>query len=282
MMLWTSSAMTSRFGVGKTFLALVLLNVFTTGFTLVGIQTEPVFLMLTLGAFVAFERRWYVLGAFLAGATGLIRISGAATAAAFGLALLVATLRQPPQGARARAARIASFALPAWGQLSLWAYYFFRFGEPLIYFRAHGELIKRELGFVSDPNAILRGFDMPIHEVVWLILAMIFFLIGHRDALRRFSAPAQTFLYALVVFAIGIPVYGTFTLGLTGMTRYLLHAWPIFFAMAAIMATRPALLAFWVMVSAWHYWQVDLCFYEAGPGNHGLAVCNVAHWIGHM
>ena len=55
--LWTGRELTSRLGVGTTYLALICFNAYTTGYCLTTVQTEPLTLALALGAYVAFARR---------------------------------------------------------------------------------------------------------------------------------------------------------------------------------------------------------------------------------
>ncbi len=283
-LLWTCRSITSRVGVTGAYLSLFLFNVFTTGFTLVTIQTEPCFLALTLGAFVALDRKWYLFGAVVAGAATAMRVSGGAAGFAFGLALLVATFRERPRGALAWATRGVSLVLPAWGQLALFGYFKWRFDDPFIYFHAHAARFSRDGWGASwlDPDPLLRAIDMPLHEMIFLLPCMMIILLGHREALRRFDVVGRTFMYALLITGLGIAIYGSFPLALAGMNRYLLHALPLFFIMATVLRKRIAVLVLWAGFTMWHYWQVDLCFYEGGPGNAALQACHDSHWIGHF
>ena len=74
--LWTGKDLTSRLGLAETYLALLFFNAYTTGYCLVMVQTEPLTLVLAMGAFVAFARRHRLLGALLAGAATGVRITG--------------------------------------------------------------------------------------------------------------------------------------------------------------------------------------------------------------
>ena len=283
-LLWTSRSITSRIGVGGAYVSLLLFNVFTTGFALVTIQTEPVFLALTLASFVALDRKWYLVGAVIAGAATAMRVSGGATGFAYGLALLVATVREMPRSKVALATRGVSLILPAWGQLALFGYFKWRFDDPFIYFHAHAARFNRDGWGASifDPDPILRAIDMPLHEMLLLLPCMMMLFLGHREALRRFDIVGRTFMYALLITGLGIALYGSFPLAFAGMNRYLLHALPLFFVIASVMKKRLALLALWAGFTMWHYWQVDLCFYEGGPGNASLQICHDTHWIGHF
>jgi hypothetical protein len=91
----------------------------------------------------------------------------------------------------------------------------------------------------------------------------------------------QAFWYAIYFATVGIATVGMMPLSLAGMSRYLLLALPMFFAMAAAMRPRPLLALLWLAMTAWHSWNVDLCTYTGGMGDHVLAVCHTAHWIRH-
>ena len=66
--LWTGPTLVERFGLWPTYVSFAVFNMFTTGFILVTMQTEPLALVFTLGAFIALARRRTTLGAALAGA----------------------------------------------------------------------------------------------------------------------------------------------------------------------------------------------------------------------
>ncbi len=282
LVMWTSRSITSRLGVYGAYLSLLLFNAFTTGFTLVTIQTDPLFLALTLGAYIAFDRRWYGFGALLAGAASGIRVTGAATGFAYGLALLVMTFRERPTSPLRWARRGIELLLPGWGLFAMMAVHQVRLGDPLIYFHAHSQAFGHEVGLKNDPGILLRSIDLPLHEGVFLVLMMLFLLLTHREAMKKFDFGSSVFWYALVATGLGIAMLGSFGLSFAGMNRYFLLAMPIFFGMAMLMKRRPLLLAAWLAFSMWHYWQVDLCFYTSGPGDHSLKQCNDGHWVGRL
>ena len=285
--LWTGKDLTSRLGVAETYLALLFFNAYTTGYCLVMVQTEPLTLVLALGAFVAFarghrssgcapgrggERRSHHRRGDRAGVRGGAADRALARAPALRLAL----------GAR----RFFSAVVSVWGQLALMAYHAHRFGDPMTYVHAHGQLFHHEkpsLGALFPPDAdkIVQSIDFPLHEGLWLAAALLWFVHGHREALRRFPVEQQAFWYVTYLATVGIATVGMMPISLAGMSRYLLLALPMFFAMAAAMRPRPLLALLWVAMTAWHYWNVDLCTYTGGMGDHALAVCHTAHWIRH-
>lgn len=284
--LWTGKELTSRLGLAETYLALLLFNAYTTGYCLVMIQTEPLTLVLAMGAFVAFARRQRLLGALLAGATSGVRVTGIAIGLAFAAGLLVDLLRERPRSIWAwlRAALLSVVAV--WGQLALMAYHAHRFGDPLTYLHAHGQLFHHEHPSLSslfppDPDKIVQSIDFPLHEGLWLAAALLWFAHGHREALRRFPAAEQAFWYVTYFATVGIATVGMMPISLAGMSRYLLLALPMFFAMAAAMRPRPLLAIVWIAMTAWHYWNVDICTYTGGMGDHVLAVCHSPYWIRH-
>lgn len=284
--LWTGKDLTSRLGVAEAYLALLFFNAYTTGYCLVMVQTEPLTLALALGAFVAFTRRHRFLGAVLAGAASGVRVTGIVVGFAFAAGLFVELLREHPRAIWPwlRGALLVVVAVS--GQLILMAYYAHRFGDPLTYIHAHGLLFHHEhagLGALlpPDPDWIERSIDYPLHEGLWLAAAMLWFVQGHREALRRFPAEEQAFWYVTYFATVGIATVGMMPMALAGMSRYLLLALPMFFAMAAVMRPRPLLALTWLAMSAWHFWNIDICTYTGGMGDHVLTVCHTAHWVRH-
>ena len=284
--LWTGKDLTSRMGVAETYLALLFFNAYTTGYCLVMVQTEPLTLVLALGAFVAFARQHRLVGALLAGAATSVRITGVAIGLAFAAGLLAELLRERPRSIWPWVRGLLLAVVSVWGQLALMAYHAHRFGDPLTYIHAHGQLFHHEqpsLGalFPPDPDKIVQSIDFPLHEGLWLAAALLWFVHGHREALRRFPVEQQAFWYVTYLATVGIATVGMMPISLAGMSRYLLLALPMFFAMAAAMRPRPLLALLWLAMTAWHSWYVDLCTYTGGMGDHVLAVCHTAHWIRH-
>jgi hypothetical protein len=284
--LWTGKELTSVLGVVPTYLALLCFNAYTTGYCLATVQTEPLTLVLAMGAYVAFVRRHRWLGAALAGATSGIRITGVAIGLAFAAGLLVELLRERPRRAWPWIRVAVLAAVCVWGELALMAYHAHRFGDPLTYIHAHGQLFHHErtgLGvlFPPDPDMITASIEWPLHEGLWLVAALLWFALGHREALRRFPLPEQAFWYVTYLATVGIATIGMVPLALAGMSRYLLLALPMFFAMAVTMRRRPILALVWIGISVWHYWNIDICTYTGGMGDHTLTVCHSPWWAHH-
>lgn len=281
--LWTGPALTERLGVAETYLALLLFNTFTTGYCLVTIQTEPLTLVLALGAIVAFAGGRHLLGAVLAGATSGVRITGVAIGLAYAAALLVDHLQRPSWTWRDWLRLGVLALLSGWGELALMAVHAIRFGDPLAYLHAHALAFKHQpkvsAALWPDPEWLVQGIDFPLHEALWWAAALFWWLLGRREALARFP-PAQRTFWALAFWVtIGIATIGMMPIALVGMSRYLLLALPLYFAMAVVMKSRPALLAFWLAVSVWHYWNIDICNYTGGMGWHVLKVCHEGHLL---
>lgn len=283
---WTSRAVVAALGARMTWVSLVVFHAFTGSFALVTPQTEGLLVAATVGALVCAARRDWVLGAIVAGAGSAMRINGVALAFAFGAAVLVSMLVERPRDRRAWVARTAALALSGWGTLALFGYYAWRFGDPFVYTRVHGEVYHHGLGFAAilhpDSAWLKRAINMPRHEGVWVAATLLLLTLGHREALRRFSLPAQAFAYALLAASLGITVLGTLDRGLEGATRYLLGAVPLFFAIAAVLSKRPLALALWLALSCWSYRENDLCYYVGGPGDSVLEKCRDPHWIGRI
>ncbi len=284
--LWTSPAIAERLGLGQAYLALLLFNVFTTGFALVTVQTEPVTLALTMGTFVALARRWWVLAAFLAGAASGMRITGVAVGMACAVAQAIETWRTRPHTRRGWARHAGTILLCGWGELALMTYHHYRFGNAFAYMTSHAKAFRHHPSFGAlfwpDHEQLVLSMEHPLHEGVWLAATLLWFLLGHREALRRFPSPERGFWYALFLGTVGIASFGMAPIAFLGMTRYLLLALPLFFAMAGVMRSRPAVLALWLILSSWHYWNVDLCYYTGGQGDRVLRICGAGHWAGRI
>jgi len=284
--LWTGPTLVERFGLWPTYVSFAVFNLFTTGFILVTMQTEPLALVFTLGAFIALARRHTTLGAALAGAATAMRITALATGLAYAAALIALTIWERPQAVAARVRRGAELLLSGWGVLALLGYYWVRFGDPFIYLHAHSQAFKHEasLAALFPPAAekVAASLAHPLHEGVWLAAALLWFGLGHKPALARFAPVERVFLYALFFGCVGIAAYGSVGLAFAGMTRYLLLCLPLYFAIAALTARKPIVLALWLALSSWHYWNADLCEYSGGPGERTLRKCNQAHWVGRI
>jgi hypothetical protein len=239
-----------------------------------------------LGAFACFTRRRWALAGFLAGAASAMRITGVATGAACAAAIVLETWLDRPVDRRELARRAIAVALCSWGTAALVVYHGIRFGDSLAYVHAHSALFryKPTLGDLLQPRPewLVHAMEQPLHEGVWLVLGLLWFLLGHRAALQRFRGPERAFWYVLFFGIVGIAAYGQVAISFQGMNRYLLLALPMFFAMASLLRRRPVALAFWLIVSVWHYWQIDICTYTGGPGDHVLEVCHTPHWMGRI
>ncbi len=278
MFLWTSSEMVEALGKGTVLISLLLLNVFTTGYELVTLQTEPCALLFTVGAFVLLERRWFFGSALCAGAGSVIRPTGVAVSAAFGLALLWLTLRERPT-ARTIAWRAFLCIVSAWGLLALFAFFHFRFGDALVY--AHAR--ERYYHYRPNPFALLwpsytwiaQSLWAAPNEGMWLAAGRLWFALGHKKALGGFSPTGRIYWYATYALTVAIAAAGQVMIGFSGMSRYLLLATPMFFAMAAVMRKNFFALALWIVISLAHYWSVNSCFY-VGRGQPGFwQVCHI-------
>jgi hypothetical protein len=284
--LWTGPWFVARMGLWPTYVSFIVLNVFTTAYTLVTAQTEPLALVLTLGAFVALMGRRFLLGALLAGAASAVRITALSTGLAYGLALIAVTVQQWPLDRRALGRRALELVASGWGVLALLGYYAFRFHDPFVYLHAHAQTHGHNPSFARlfapDIDQVAAAIDHPLHEGVWLAAALLWFGLGHREALARFSLPERVFCYALFGICVVVAAYGTADLAFQGMNRYLILCFPLFLAIAAQTARRPFVLAVWIVICVWHYWNIDLCEYTGGPGNNTLKMCHAAHWIGRI
>jgi hypothetical protein len=267
LLLWTGRDLVNALGLRETYLSLVLLNIFTTGFALVTVQTEPVTLFAALAAFVLLRRDHVLLGAFVAGAAGAFRVTGPAVGLAFGCALLVQAARADGPSWR-RLGRLALAApLCAWGQLAVFAYFWAKYRDPLLYVHAHAQAYGHAVSLANvvwpSPRMVLRSLSMGMHEGVFIVLGSLWLALGLRSALRKFAPEERVFWVVLVVATLAVALVGSAGLAFAGMNRYWLLAFPLFFSMAHVLRGRTLALVVWGAFSLWHYWNVDLCIYVA-------------------
>lgn len=279
LMMWTSEVITNALGVATTYLALLLFNTFTWSFSLVTIQTEPLFLALALGAYYCFARRWLFVAALVAGSATAIRISGVGVALAYGVGLLTLTLAErPPKWVWA--VRAVYAALSAWGVLLLKGYWHHRFGDAFAYEHAHSREyhhgVSLESILIPDTRVLMKSIWAEPHDGVILAACLLWFALGHRKGLERFTIPDQAFWYGLFAGVVGVSMLGSADVGYLGMSRYVLGALPLFFAMAAIMRRRPIVLVIWLYMSIAHYWSGSLCFYVGQSHPNRFGACGFA------
>jgi hypothetical protein len=278
MFLWTGEDLTSAMGPGVTWLSLLYLNVFTTGWALATVQTEPLALCLTMVSFVCLRRRLFLVGALAAGAASVVRPTGVAISCAFTLALFVATIREKPRPLEV-AWRFVLMALSAWGLASFLLFCHFRFGDAFVY--SHARM--RYYHYAPSFNALLHPSHRWIaqsiwaapNEGVWLASALVWFALGHRKSLAGFSIEGQAFWYALFVMGVGIAAVGQVEIGFSGMSRYLLLTLPLFFAIGVATKNHPLAIGVWILVCMIHYWCVGSCFFVGHTMPNFWGACNI-------
>jgi hypothetical protein len=281
--LWTSRVMTDRMGVTGAWLSLIALNVYGASCYLVFIGTEACAVAFTFISFVAFLKKWRLPAAFFAGAAGAIRISGVAASMALCCALLFEVIQHPPRRAIDWLERAVCVPLSAWGALVVMRFFSNRFGDPFIYARAHEIIYSHEarLDHVLHPKPewIMHGLDNPMHDGMWVVGLVLWFLLGYKTLVRHFPSPERVYMVVLVVATLGISVYGSIDLSSLGLSRYALVAFPLFLAVGAFLRQRPFVLLLWLALCRWHYTEADLCYYEGDLGPNGLQKCNLTQWI---
>jgi hypothetical protein len=278
MFLWTSKEIVSALGSVTTLASLTLLNFFTTGYELVTLQTEPPSLLLTMATFVLLERKRLLPAALCAGAASIIRPTGIAISAAFVFALLAQTLRERPSW-KIVLSRGALSLLSAWGLIALFSFFQVRFGDALVY--AHA----RERYYHYSPNLLAlfspsykwlaQSLWAAPNEGMWLAAGLLWFALGHRAALSGFTRTGRVYWYALYFLTVGISAASQVTIGFSGMSRYLLLAVPLFFAMAAAMRRSVAAFVLWCIISLAHYWSVNACFYVGRSEPGFWQICHI-------
>jgi hypothetical protein len=264
MFLWTSQTFQRALGTRTTYLSLLLLNVFTTGYSLVVVQTEPLALLLIIAAFIALEKRWLLFGALLAGAAGLVRPTAVASSAAYGLAL-IATCVSDRASRRIWVYRLSLGAVAGWGIVTLLAYNQWRFGDALVYAHARFRYYQYSPSITSLLMPKFSWLSQSLwaapNEGIWLAAALLWFALGRKEAFRGFSLSGKVYWYATFVLIVGIAAAGQVEIGFSGMSRYVFLAIPMFFCTAAVLKRKPVALAMWVVFTLVHYWSVNACYY---------------------
>jgi hypothetical protein len=282
-LMWTGKEITTPLGVGGAYLSLVLLNLFSTGFILVTIETEPCLMALSMGAFVCFQRRWLLPAALLAGAATAIRITGVATGFAFCAALLALTVEEHPRPSAAWARSALLMALSGWGILTLMGYYWARFGDPLIYAHSHEQAFQHSIGFwktlFPEGRVLMQSLWAEPNDGMILAAVLLWFALGHREGLARFTREAQVFWYTLFFGIVAISMIGSVDYAFGGSARFMVTVLPVFFAMAGVMRKRPAVLALWLYMSTAHYYSGSMCFYESQRHPDRLHRCGFARFF---
>jgi len=279
LMLMTSAPITDAVGVGGAYLALLLVNTFTSGFMLVTLHTEPLVLALTMSTFYCFARRWLLAAAILAGAMSAVRITGLAGGVALGIGLLFLTLQERPRWP-VWVQRGVYALVSAWGIVALMAFYHHRFGDALIYLHAHGREYHHEASIEKilspDTRLLMQSIWAEPNDGIWLAAGLLWFALGHREGLQRFDVPAQAFWYALFIATVGVSMVGSAEYGYGGLARYLICVPALFFAMAGFLKRRPIVLAIWLYMSVAHYWGGSMCFYVSHQRPDRFEKCGFA------
>jgi hypothetical protein len=276
--LWTGPEIVGALGLRATLVALACFNLFTTGFTVATVQTEPLLLAASLGAFVLAQRGRLVPAAIAAGLATGVRVSGGAVGLAMVAFVAVDAWRSRPLRPSDWAVRAAACALSFWGLAAMLAYDGVALHDPLIYFHAHeasfGHAPKLTALLVPDTRWLLASLVSQLHEGVVLAAALVWLGLGIVEAAKGFTPPARAYWYALTAGVLGVSMLGTVSRSFIGMNRYLLVAIPLFFAMGKLLERRRLALAVWLVLSAWHYWNVDLCFYVGDQGEETVRRCH--------
>lgn len=268
--LWTSAPIREALGLEVTYLSLLVFNLFPTGFALATIQTEPCVLACTLGSIVSMARRRYLTAGVLAGAATAIRISGLATGAACGVALVASLWLDRPRTRVAWFARIAAMPIAAWGIFAIMGFFWYRYSDPLLYLHAH------DAAYVGQSTKDLwERFDskfvfLTINQESWhrqegILVAgcLLWLALGMRRAVAPFAGIVRLQLWTLTAVGAGLSLFGSWAVAFAGMNRYWLLVLPLFYAMAQVLRRAPAALVLWLALSSWAYWNMDLCDYVA-------------------
>ncbi|MBI3183798.1 MAG: hypothetical protein HYZ28_16800 [Myxococcales bacterium] len=237
-----------RSGQAAAGVATCALVLYPFAFYLYGVvYSDALFLLLSVGAFLALERG----RPLFAGLLGALATATRPVAPAVVLGLVVRSIERRLE--RKEKLRPADFlpALAVAGIAGYMLYLGLRFGDPLAF--AHVQ---------SAP-----GWDQPAGPRTWLKLAWFEMLFPRVDpwvALRLFGHALVTLAALAMAFptkrllgwgyavyaatAVGVPALGS--KDFQGMGRYVMAAFPIFLALGLLLRDRPRLRAGWLGLSA--------------------------------
>ena len=276
----TSKEIRDALGTGTAYLTLILLSTFTTGFTLVTMQTEPLVLAAELGAYVLYKRGWLLTGALVAGSAGAMRVSGGAIGLAYAVMLLVHYARAKGSLGGRFARLFVGGLFAGWGQLTLFAFFYAKYKDPLLYVHAHQQAYAHGVSLLDavwpDRGRMIWAMGIGrdrLHEGVFLLMGLVWLGLGFREAMKRFALTDRVYWFFVLALTLGISVVGSAGLAYAGMNRYWFVIVPLFFSMAVVLKRKPVALAAWMAFTTWHYWNVDLCGYM---GQHAPHLCG---WV---
>jgi hypothetical protein len=277
--LWTGPFVVKALGVWGAYCSLLLLNVFTTGFTLVTALSDPSTMLFIFCAVLCLEKRRFLLGAFMAGLASGMRITGLAAPVAYSCALLAWAWDQEDLTWKQWVTITPAVPLSAWGVLAMMGFEWWEYKDPFVYMHAHQATFFHapKLANMVWPDAawVVKSMSSGVHEVAFAAIMMLWFVLGHREGLRGFSRVAQVYWYVEFIFVLGVSLYGSADIAYAGMTRYLLLGFGAFFAMAGVLRNKPLALLAWCVISGWHYWNSDLCYFEQHSQPGGMDQCLV-------
>jgi hypothetical protein len=241
------------------------------------VQTEPIVLALTMGAFLSLPRRSYLLGGLLAGAASAMRVSGAATSAAFGIALIASVLVDRPTGWLEWTRRGVATLLSGWGLFAIVVYFGLKYSDPLLYFHSHSAAYKYldVAASALSPEFVYRTLETPMRPGIWMAFCLLWMALGLRRALSGFEPMTRTFAWSFTLVGTSLPLLGSSRTAFLGMNRYWLLVFPLFWAMAVVLKHRPVAALLWIAICAWAYWNVDLCVYICQ--GDGVRLCRLSH-----
>lgn len=258
--LWTSPIIVRTFGSRQTLVSLLLFATFPSAFYLVSVHTEALTILTGFGAFLALRNRSYLLGAVIAGASTGVHFRALGFGLAYAAALAASFIWDRPRGGRAVWGRLLGLLLSGWGVLALWGYYAVAYQDPLLYLHSveAGRWVPRAYNGTYAAS-IFMSMKQPYAGPVLMIVGMVT-AIGVWDFLKDLTAAERAFVLVAVAFLVGAPLFsrkGDFM----GMQRYVLCAFPVFFAVARGLRGRILALGGWTTLSLLHYWHVELCLY---------------------
>jgi hypothetical protein len=211
---------------------LIALALFPTAFFLVAPYTESLFLLLSLGAFLALRREHWLASGTLAALATLTRPVGILLLAPLAVAALE-WHRGRPRSRRARLRALGALALAPLALGGYAGYLQLRFGTPLAFVTAQGGTWGRRASWPWD--AFLRAGGAVLHappeKAIPAALDMLLMLAAVAltlATLRRLPRPYALYACASLALMLLVPMHQQDWGALSSNKRFLLAIFPLF------------------------------------------------------
>lgn len=236
--------------------ALLYLAVFPTSLFFAAAYSESLFLLVSVGTFLALRGRRWALAGVLAAVATLTRQVGIVLLVP--MAFEMARAWHTPYPDRREVVRmVAGIIAPLAALAGFCAYLWVRFGTPFANARAEAGGWERELswpwyGVLHAALAVAHDSGsyqvMPLVDIALLLAA----LVAAVAMVRRATLPASYILYSCTMLAVVLvePLHAADWAALHSQPRYVIVIYPLFW-FAATLRPRPAVKVALLVCSAW-------------------------------